>query len=276
LLILIGVMFRVPTFKGFVNDRNLFVAVVICCAMILQSLVTRVSSPLPTDHMTYFQVFGFVGAAMFLPWEKWELKPVNMLLALVFVGVVFSAGYWKYVSGIFKFQTAVAANDGMAGNLGKPWVKSDLRTMKHILLPQETSEGIKRIMDLPFAKEPGLKVLNMSELTFLAYEMGYTPQKDQALWYHLNIGIFKREVDALKQRIKDGYYDLVLFEDIPGLTHFYPYELRDELEKDYFLYDNFLAPRKLEDSFIDVYVRPDLATRYGLTPVRGRTTAARE
>ena len=164
----------------------------------------------------------------------------------------------------------------MAGNLSKPWVKSDLRTMKHILIPQETNEGIKRIMSLPFAKEPGLKVLNMSELTFLAYEMGYTPQTNQALWYHLNIGIFKREVDALKQRIKDGYYDLVLFEDIPGLTHFYPYELRDELEKDYFLYDNFLAPRKLEDSFIDVYVRPDLANRYGLTPVRGQTTLVGE
>ena len=66
---------------------------------------------------------------------------------------------------------------------------------------------------------------------------------------------FKREVDTLCLRVRRREYDLVLFEDIPDLTHFYPYQVRDSLRK-YYQHDfDFLAPRKLENSTIEVYSR---------------------
>ncbi|MEQ9306399.1 MAG: hypothetical protein RJQ14_20980, partial [Marinoscillum sp.] len=100
-----------------------------------------------------------------------------------------------------------------------------------------------------------LKVLNMTELTPLALELGYTPPTNQALWYHLNVGIFQREVDTLRARVERQAYDLVLFQDIPNLEHFFPYEVQESLQSTYKLQDSFLAPRKEENSIIEVYVR---------------------
>ena len=125
-------------------------------------------------------------------------------------------------------------------------------------------------MALPFLHKKELKVLNMSELTFLAYEIGYTPLTDQPLWYHMNIGMFQKQVDEINRKVQEGYYDLVLFQSIESLPTFYPLTISDELKKKYLLYDTFAAPRKLEDSSIDVFINPDLASQYGLKPVNGK------
>jgi hypothetical protein len=124
-------------------------------------------------------------------------------------------------------------------------------------------------MELPFLHKKELKVLNMSELTFLAYEIGYTPLTDQPLWYHMNIGMFQKQVDEINRNIEKGYYDLVLFQSIASLPTFYPLTISDELKKKYLLYDTFEAPRKLEDSSIDIFIHPDLASQYTLRPVVG-------
>lgn len=124
-------------------------------------------------------------------------------------------------------------------------------------MPAATAEGIQRLLnDIPHTGK--LKVLNMSELTPLALSMNYTPPTNQPLWYHLNIGIFDKEVDEFCQRVARHEYDVVLFEDIPDLTHFYPYRVRDALREHYVVKDSFLAPRKLENSMIEVYVKPDI------------------
>ena len=124
-------------------------------------------------------------------------------------------------------------------------------------MPQETVVGLQKIVELPIAKKANLKVLNMSELTPLALELGFTPPVNQPLWYHLNIGIFQKEVDELCWRVKNEEYDLVLFQDIPGLVHFYPYQVQDTLKAYYQLNQSFLAPRKLENSVVEVWVRKD-------------------
>jgi hypothetical protein len=187
------------------------------------------------------------------------------LLFVGLIGLSFSEGYWKYIAGVFSGKTEIA-NEGTQKIQAKPWVKSKQSTMRNVTLPEETQQGIDRILALPFLKKENLQVLNMSELTPLAHEIGYVPITQQPLWYHLNIGIFQKEVDEFKVKVSNKSYDLVLFERIPSLTEFYPTEVRSELSKDYVLVDTFLAPRKLEDSYIDVFVHPDIATQYNLKP----------
>lgn len=228
---------------------------VISVAFILQSLVTRTTSPLPTDHMSYFHTFAFVGVALFIPWEQWSRNILALLVIVPLLVVCFSEGYWKYLSGIFpsaKLSTGINTTTS-----SKKWVKGKQFTLQKIKLPEETQAGIDRILASPYSKKENLQVLNMSELTSLAYEIGYTPLTDQPLWYHLNIGMFQKEVDEINQKIQSGLYDVVLFEDIPDLNNFYPYANFDVLKENYVLVDTFLSPRKEDNSYIYVFLRPD-------------------
>ena len=178
--LVIGLLITVPSFKSFLDDRRLFFLTAVCLLMISQSMVTRVSSPLPTDHMTYFHTFGFVGIAMFLPWEKWETKLVNVVLVLLVVGFTFSAGTWKYVSGFIPSKPA--SETATATPAATPWVEGSLKTFKRVTIPLSTEEGIQRIMALPIMKNKNLRVLNMSELTPLCYEAGFAPTTGTPLW----------------------------------------------------------------------------------------------
>lgn len=264
LLIAFGLVRHFASWKQFIENRSVFICSVISVALILQSLVTRASSPLPTDHMSYFHTFAFAGISLLLPWNKWNKTIVAPLLIAFILFLTFSEGYWKYVSGFIPTKKVVSTETETESS---KWVKSKQFTMQNVTLPEETQQGIDRIMALPFLKKENLKVLNMSELTPLAHEIGYTPLTNQPLWYHLNIGMFQKEVDAFTLNIRNGKYDLVLFERIPSLTEFYPMEVWRELKKEYIQIDTFLAPRKLEDSHIDVFVHPDLASAYQLSPI---------
>jgi len=267
LLILLGaVILHVPSFRAFYSDRSLFLTLTLCVVLILQSLVTRVTSPLPTDHMTYFHTFAFIGVALFLPWEKWSRTYASIGILILCLGFIYSAGVWKYISSRIPVHGADAT---ATAPTSKPWVEGTLPTLRHVLVPPETNRGIEEIMALPFLHKKELKVLNMSELTFLAYEIGYSPLTNQPLWYHLNVGMFQKQVDEINRKVNEGYYDLVLFQSIASLPTFYPQAISDELKKKYLLYDTFEAPRKLEDSSIDVFINPDLAKAYALRSVIG-------
>ena len=96
------------------------------------------------------------------------------------------------------------------------------------------------------------------DLTPLAAEMPYTLERNGQLplWYHLGVGMFNRQADSLETRIRDHYYDLVLFEYLPTLNNFYPFRVRDSLMLHYQLVDSMMAPRRgLETrGTIEVYV----------------------
>lgn len=263
LLLFGGIVLTVPSWRDFFTDKNIFFITTLSLGFILQSLVTRATSPLPTDHMNYYHTFGFIGIAYFLSWEKWSRQFSSIFTITILIMVCYSEGYWKYVSGIISKKEAAMEN-----KITTRWTESNLPTMKRILLPEPTNEGINKLLALPLMKEKGLKVLNMTELTSLAQEIGYTPLTNQPLWYHLNIGMFKKQVDEINERIKNQYYDVVLFEDIPSLNNFNPYEVLAALKENYFYYDKFLAPRKLEDSTIDIFIRPELAIQFEMNPVK--------
>ncbi len=262
LLLLGGIILTIPSWQYYFKDKHLFFITILSLGLILQSLVTRATSPLPTNHMNYYHTFGFIGIAYFLPWEKWNRNFLSIAMIAILLMACYSEGYWKYVSGLIPKKQ----KDLVEEKAAVKWTESSLPTMKRILLPEPTNKGIDNVLSLPFLKKENLKVLNMTELTSLAQEIGYTPITNQPLWYHLNIGIFQKQVNEINNLVKAKYYDLVLFEDIPSLNNFYPYEIVHELRKNYFYYDSFMAPRKLEDSHIDVFIRPDLATQFELKP----------
>lgn len=271
ILILLSALFvKVKSWRSFFTNDLLFYTITIAFAFISQSIVTRVTSPLPTDHMNYFHTFAFVGIALYLPWEKWVTKPSYLLAIVILITGLYSAGFWQYVSRFIPSHQDKTLTQAPQ----QPWTQNSWPTMKNILLPAETNAGINRLMALPLVKKKDLKVLNMTELTSLAKEIGYTPLTQQPLWYHLNVGIFEREVAEINKKVTEGFYDIVLFQSIPSLNNFYPYEVLDKLQENYLYYDSFLAPRKLEDSEIQVFIRPDLASQYKLKPVSDSTTGS--
>jgi hypothetical protein len=134
---------------------------------------------------------------------------------------------------------------------------SSIPSFKRIKIPEGTENGIKEIMALPEAKKENLKMLNMSELTPLAYDMGYTLETGESypLWYHKGVAFFDREVNTFCNKIARKEYDIILFEDIPNVNQFYPYEVRDCMKQHYKMKFKFLAPRIPEISYIEVYTK---------------------
>ena len=239
-------------------DKKAFTLTFISLAMLGQAIVTRATSPLPTGHMTYFHAFGIGCLLTLLSVMEFKARPRVAFAALFLVIMVFSAGYWKYVSGLLGITQVTRGSE--TTSLPSRWIGTSFKGFEGVLIPEETVKGVNRLLESCAAFDKPVRVLNMTELTPLALELGYTPPTDQPLWYHLNIGMFDKEVDEFCRRVKSNEYDVVLFEDIPDLTHFYPYRVRDSLRQYYTLKDSFLAPRRGENSTIEVYFRKDHST----------------
>ena len=81
--------------------------------------------------------------------------------------------------------------------------------------------------------------------------------------------MFNRQAEIYESRIREHYYDLVLFEYIPTLNNFYPFRVRDALRQHYQLVDSFWAPRRGLDTKgeIEVYIKPRDVTA-AISPVR--------
>ncbi len=237
------------------QDKNLAYLAIITVGLIGQAIVTRVSSPLPTDHMTYFHAFAIILLTCLSPlYTSVDSVPKFAFISAVIV-LSFSPGYWKYIKG--TLGVSISKEDAAVPRNSDPWRRSAVKGFDDVLMPKETVEGVEQLLAMDIAKKDSLKVLNMSELTPLALEMNYVPPVNQPLWYHLNIGIFQKEVEEFCAKVRSKEYDLVLFQDIPGLVHFFPYQVRDTLEKYYRFENKFLAPRKLENSFVEVYVKAE-------------------
>lgn len=259
-LALLGIILvkKTENFKAFINDRKEVVFFLVTAGVVCQALMIKVTSPLPTDHYSYYHGFAFAYFIYQLgAWASWKkVKYAVSGVALVFLW--WSALYWDYASRIFNIPSSEMPLVVPKKATLTPWNLSKYRSFAHIKMPQSTIDGIARIKEMGAVKnKKNLKVLNMSEITPLAYELQYIPDTGQPLWYHLNIGMFQKQVDEFCAKIRDKHYDLVLFQDIPMLPTFNPQEVRSCLESNYKLVDTFEAPRKRTegDSYIFVYVR---------------------
>ncbi|MGJ3234258.1 MAG: hypothetical protein ACFE0M_04495 [Marivirga sp.] len=268
--IIFVLMMKSSNFKSFLFNKRDFLFFLLTLGILVEALLFQVTSYTPPDNNIFFHSFAF---AYFFSLTDISAK-FKKLPKLVIVGLLimfwWSGVYWKYIERkvirVFPElakvdEDAISKNtymvsDRMENNIGMgQWVFSDLRAFKGIYMPESTVKGMERLMQMKEVKKENPQILNMTELTPLAHEIGYELKKNKPLWYHKGVGMFQREVDIFISEIEAEKYDVVLFEIIPYLNNFFPDEVHSALKVHYKLEDKFLAPRRPTDSFIEVYIR---------------------
>ena len=260
------------------TDRRKMLFVLLVLGIILEAAIFQVTSYIPADNNIFFHSFAIAIILTLIA----ELVPVDFSVPKIFLvtaaGIMlwWSSVYWKFIERyIFKpgpQSTAANVVNKKTYLILKPdtsdipmdqWRTMPLKAFHKMLMPGPTVDGINRLMQLPMVRnhmEKGapLKVLNMTELTPLAHEMSFELEKGShyPMWYHKGVSMFQKETNMFCNRIQNNYYDLVLFEYIPYLNNFYPFEVRDCLLNNYQKIDVFTAPRKPSlQAWVEVYVR---------------------
>jgi hypothetical protein len=273
-------------------DRAGVLLVVLAIGILAEAAVLQVTSYTPPDNNIFFHSFAFACAfsllVPFLPLQP--EKPVLLLVMSLGIVMWWSGNWWNYAQrilvkslpgkgtltvsptgeNIVNRDTYMINRDTTREIPMSDWKECGLPAFRKISMPAATVAGIQRLLDMDLIRkhrrgdgrggQPGdLRVLNMSELTPLAAEIPFSLERNPRLplWYHLGVGMFNRQADTFETRIRQNYYDLVLFEYIPTLNNFYPFRVRDGLRGYYSQVDSFPAPRRGAETpgFIEVFVR---------------------
>jgi hypothetical protein len=277
------VLFMIPRFqkwKEFLKNKKEMIFLLLVLSILGEAAVFQVTSYTPPDNNIFFHSFAIAfllsGIADF--WPTLFNSPRVILITALGIGLWWSNVYWKYIEGltenllshhnevisatgenIVNKKTYMINRDTLNIPMSR-WVSSGLYSFDKIVMPQPTVDGIHRLLNSGLVKQHlKLRVLNMTELTPLAVEIPYSPERNPKLplWFHLGVGMFNQQAALLEDRIAKLDYDLVLFEFIPGLNNFYPFRVRDSLQVHYRKVDSFMAPRRDDpSSLIEVYVKP--------------------
>jgi hypothetical protein len=283
LIVLLAVI-RWRSMEALRTDRATVLLVALALGILGEAAILQVTSYTPPDNNIFFHSFSFACVftllASLLPMSV-ERRGMVMVLS---AGIVlwWSGAWWNYTQrlltrfvparetatvsptgeNIVNKDTYTINRDTTRRYPTDQWVECGLPVFRKIRMPEPTVEGIHRLMGMDLLKRHAgdLRVLNMSELTPLAEEVPYRLERnpDLPLWFHLGVGMFNRQADSFETRIRDHYYDLVLFEYIPALNNFYPFRVRDSLREHYIQVDSFPAPRRGIETAgsIEVFVRP--------------------
>jgi hypothetical protein len=265
-------LYRLKESGGVRNDKRYFLFVLLVLCILGQAAIIQVTSYTPIDGNIYFHSFAFAFIGLHFSRLINTEKAAYLALLTFLVCLWWSGVFWtrflkervqKFLvtdsnskENVISKRTYLLSADTLSHSRSK-WVVPTLRSFKRIRIPEGTAEGITRIMELPVSKKKDVRVLNMSELTPLAWDMGYALEKGEShpLWFHKGVAFFDREVEMFCSKVTAGEYDLILFEDIPNVNQFYPYEVRDCVRANYKLQFKFLAPRVPEISYIEVYTK---------------------
>jgi hypothetical protein len=274
IVVLLFIHFKRKGSKAFWANKTLIIFALLALGILAEAAVFQVTSYVPQDNNIFFHSFAIAFILVLVA----EYLPVNfestttVVICTLAVMLWWSQVYWRYVYkyaeivlGKKKIDPAVVNKNTYlilpADTTDVPlseWRGIELPSFKGMLLPGPTVDGIHRIMQMPEMKKPDAKVLNMSELTPLANDLHYALEtgSDYPLWFHKGVGMFEKQTQMFCTRIKNNYYDIVLFEYIPYLNNFYPFEVRDTLIQYYKRVDSFTAPRKPSgQAWVEVYVR---------------------
>ena len=281
LLIAIIVVVKVRNNKRFFFNRNEMLFLLLTLGILTEALIFGITSYTPPDNNIFFHSFalayiitGFAEITA-IDFNRYRYSFGLIILILFW----WSGGYWQYInritSRLFPAQPTVAKNDSTAENVinqhtymlnldtnyyedESTWKQIDsMKSFQRIYLPPSTIAGIQRLKKMPLLKNKNANVLNMTELTPLDYEFGYKLEtgEDYPLWDHLGVCMFNQQCTDFCNKIKSKKYDVVLFENVPGLNNFYPFRIRDSLKVYYNKVDSFLAPRRPTNGTIEVYVK---------------------
>ncbi len=240
------------------NKRELLFAF-LCLAMIIQAWIIPVTSPVPERNEVFFYAFAFAYIMSSLPFgiDLYRLRYLTVVMALI--GFWWSGIYWRNIQRIISHKPAVVELKE-AERRHKYRLATEYKSMEKLFLAESTLDGIRKIKELEIVKNSrgDLRVLNMSELTSLAWEIPFTPPVGQPMWYHQTVSIWQKEVDEFCEKIRNREYDLVIFETVSPaeVINFFPMDVRDCLMEHYRHEFRFLAPRYPEDSYIDVFTLP--------------------
>jgi hypothetical protein len=259
LVMVLFILDKMQVGSRFYRNKQEFLFSFFCLAMIFQGLIIQVTSDEPPYGEDFFYAFGFVFLFAHLPLRldlnRWYYLGISMVLIVFW----WTGIYWRNIKRVIVEKPVAVA----AAETETPYkfrLAKEFKTMDKLYLAEQTIEGIKRIMELDVVKnKKDLKVLNMSELTSLAYEMPFTPLTDQPMWFHQTVSIWQKEVDEFCEKVRNQEYDLVLFQSIPvnEVINFFPEDVKECLMENYEHKFTFLAPRTPAESFIHVFTRRD-------------------
>ena len=259
LIMVLLILVKVREGKSCYRNRKEFLFAFFCLAIILQALVIQVTSDQPPYGEDFFYAFGFLFLFSHLPLRIDLSRWYYLATCLVLIAFWWTGIYWRNIERLVVKRPVVVANAQSETNL-KFRLATEFKTMRKLYLAEETIEGIKKVMELDVVKrKKDLKVLNMSELTTLAYEIPFTPLTGQPLWFHQGVSIWQRQVDEFCAKVGNQEYDLVLFQSIPvkEVINFFPEDVKDCLMENYKHEFTFLAPRTPAESYIHVFTKPD-------------------
>ncbi|MGB3179976.1 MAG: hypothetical protein WBB45_01200 [Cyclobacteriaceae bacterium] len=273
LAIMLFSLFKIRESAAFLKDKVWITFTLVVLGILVQALLVQVTSYIPHNVNIYFHSFAAAYIlSMFLK-EQWIIRRWAVAAGAVLILFWWSADYWLYAQRVLRKvlpeqeeqaeqkinrNTWMAAAEDTVKRDRSGWKVAEYDAFRGVLMPGETVEGIAAILELPVVKAKGknTRVLNMSELTPLAEVIGYTPETNRPMWYHKNVSIFQEQIDTYCQDIRDGKYDVVLFEFIPYLNNFYPNDIRACLKEHYRYERKFLAPRTIQNTYIEVYTAP--------------------
>ncbi len=259
-ILVVFVMDKALAGRTFLENKREVLFAWLTLAMLLQAMVIPVTSPVPEKNEVFFYAFGFAYGVANLRLNV-NLSRIPYLITCTMLVVFWWTGiYWRNVSRLLtKKPPVVNKNEEKAGHHYR--LAHEYKSMEHLFLAEETLEGIEKIRNLDIVRNTDpkdLRVLNMSELTSLAYELGFTPLTDQPMWFHQTVSIFEKEVAEFCSRVERHEYDLVIFESVSPeeVINFFPEGVHDCLKTHYQYEFTFLAPRHPEESYIHVFTRP--------------------
>ena len=281
IVLLLVARWRQRGWKNIWNSRQEMIIGLLTLGILTEAAIFQVTSYVPVDNNIFFHSFAVVYILYLLShllpiqFETWKV----VLVCSGGVLLWWSQVYWRYIERFvikpgkeyatteykgYHYATEVNRNTYMI-NMDTTdiplhqWRSVNLKSFEKMLVPGPTADGIERLMNLDLIKNnKNLKVLNMTELTPLAAEVPFALERGSyyPLWFHKGVGMFDKETDMFCKRIEGKYYDMVLFEYIPYLNNFYPYKVRENLEKNYRKLDSFVAPRKpTPNAWVEVWVK---------------------
>ena len=263
------------------KNQKYILFLLLTLGILAEAAIFQVTSYVPVDNNIFFHSFAFAfilyALANRIPISFDSWKPVVITIAGVFLW--WSSVYWKYVerfvlkpdvgsytttrhngydyADVVNKNTFMIELDTTAIPLSE-WRTPAIPVFQKILLPGPTVDGIERLMKLPEITKKDPIVLNMTELTPLAAAVPFKLESgpEYPLWFHKGVALFEKELNLFTGRIKNNYYDLVLYEYIPYLNNFNPYKVRETLMENYQKIDSFPAPRNPSaQAWVEVYRR---------------------
>jgi hypothetical protein len=244
---------------AFFRNKKEVLFAFITLAVIFQAFLIPVTSPVPDKNEVFFYAFGFAyffaNMRLSIDVSRWYYVVATFALIVFW----WSGIYWRNIQRVVASKpVTVEKNEQQSKH--KYRLAKEYKSMEKLYLAESTLDGIKKVKNLSiFKTKKNPKVLNMSELTSLAYEVPFTPLINQPMWFHQTVSIFPKEVNEFCAKVRNHEYDVVIFESVnpEEVINFYPEDVHECLNQNYKFEFSFLAPRTPEKSFVYVFTKPE-------------------